>query len=41
MHAVWQSQNADDRLRTELWDMTHECGVKAQEAMLDFFKRWL
>jgi dienelactone hydrolase len=41
MHAVWQSQNADDRLRTELWDMPHECGVKAQEAMLDFFKQWL
>jgi hypothetical protein len=41
MHAVWKSQKADDRLRTELWDMPHDCGVKAQEAMLDFFNKWL
>lgn len=41
MHQVWSSQAADDRLKTELWDMPHDCGVKVQRAILDFFKQWL
>ncbi len=41
MHDVWRSQGADDRLRTELWEMPHDCGIRVQEALLDFFDRWL
>ena len=36
MHKVWQSQGADDKLDTELWDIPHSCGVKAQEKILEF-----
>ncbi len=41
MHAVWQSQGADDRLETELWDIPHSCPLKAQERVLQFFKKHL
>lgn len=41
MHKVWKSQSADDRLRTELWDMPHDCGIKVQKAVLDFLDKWL
>ncbi|MDR0989243.1 MAG: dienelactone hydrolase family protein [Prevotellaceae bacterium] len=41
MHEVWKSRQADDRLRTELWDMPHDCGVKVQEAIASFLKQWL
>lgn len=41
MHKVWNSQKADDKLRTELWDMPHDCGVKVQQAVLDFLDKWL
>ena len=37
MHEVWKSQGADDRLDTELWDIPHSCGIKAQEKILEFF----
>jgi hypothetical protein len=41
MHDVWQSQGADDRLETELWDMPHACPVKAQERTLRFLDKHL
>ncbi len=41
MHNVWQSQNADANLETELWDIPHSCGIKAQKRVLDFFKKHL
>ena len=41
LHDVWQSQGADDRLETELWDMPHACPVKAQERTLLFLKEHL
>lgn len=37
MHKVWKEQSADERLKTELWNMPHDCGVKVQRAILDFF----
>ena len=41
MHDVWQSQEADDRLETELWDMPHACPIKAQERTLQFLDKHL
>lgn len=41
MHDVWKSQNADDKLKTELWDMPHDCGIKVQDAVLQFLNKWL
>ena len=41
LHDVWQSQGADDRLETELWDMPHACPVKAQERTLQFLDKHL
>lgn len=41
MHATWQSQGADDRLETELWEMPHSCPVRAQEKVLEFFRKHL
>ena len=39
MHDVWRSQGADDRLETELWDMPHSCPLRAQQRILDFFRK--
>ena len=41
MHDAWRSQGADDRLETEIWDIPHSCGLKAQERMLEFFDKYL
>lgn len=41
MHDTWKSQKADDKLETELWDMPHSCNKKAQQRVLDFFKKYL
>lgn len=41
MHDVWKSQQADDQLETELWDMPHSCPIKAQERILRFFDKHL
>lgn len=41
MHDVWKSQNADDKLKTELWNMPHDCGIKVQDAVLQFLNKWL
>ena len=39
MHQVWKSQEADNLLDTELWDIPHSCGLKAQEKMLEFLDK--
>ena len=39
MHKVWKSQGVDNLLDTELWDIPHSCGLKAQEKMLDFLDK--
>ena len=39
MHQVWKSQGADNLLDTELWDIPHSCGLKAQEKILEFLDR--
>lgn len=36
MHRVWSDRSADEHLRTELWDMPHDCGLRVQEAILEF-----
>lgn len=41
MHAVWKSQGVDERLQTELWDMPHDCGIRVQQSILEFFQKWL
>lgn len=41
MRDVWKSQNADDRLKTEIWDMPHFCGPDVQKEIGDFFDQWL
>lgn len=41
MRRAWESQSASDRLRAELWDMPHDCGVKVQAAVLEFLRKWL
>ena len=41
MHETWKSQSAGDKLETELWDMPHSCPKKAQERVLQFFKKYL
>ena len=41
MHNVWNSQKAGDKLETELWDIPHSCGQKAQKRVLEFFKKHL
>lgn len=39
MHKVWKSQGADNLLDTELWEIPHSCGLKAQEKILEFLDR--
>ncbi len=39
MHETWKSQEADNRLETEIWDMPHSCPLRAQQRILEFFKR--
>jgi dienelactone hydrolase len=41
MHDTWESQGAGDQIVTELWDMPHSCPKKAQERVLQFFKKYL
>ena len=41
MHEVWRSQDADSLLETELWDIPHSCPLKAQERVLQFFRKHL
>ena len=39
MYKVWKSQGADNLLDTELWEIPHSCGLKAQEKMLEFLDK--
>ena len=39
MHKVWKCQGADNLLDTELWEIPHSCGLKAQEKMLEFLDK--
>ena len=39
MHKVWKSQGADNLLDTELWEIPHSCGLKAQEKILEFLDK--
>ena len=39
MHQVWESLGADNLLDTELWEIPHSCGQKAQEKMLEFLDK--
>ena len=39
MRDTWNSQKAGDKLETEIWDIPHSCGLKAQERMLQFFDK--
>lgn len=41
MHDVWRSQLADSQLETELWDIPHSCGLKAQQRILEFLDKTL
>ncbi len=41
MHDTWKSQNAADKLETELWEMPHSCGIKSQDRVLQFFQKYL
>ena len=41
MYETWKSQSAGNKLETELWDMPHSCPKKAQERVLQFFKKYL
>ena len=41
MHEVWRSQKADERLDTEIWDIPHSCGIKAQAKILEFLDQYL
>jgi dienelactone hydrolase len=39
MNKVWRSQQVDERLETEIWDIPHSCGLRAQERILEFFQK--
>ena len=39
MHQVWKNQGVDNLLDTELWEIPHSCGLKAQEKMLEFLDK--
>ena len=39
MHDTWKSQGANEKLETELWDIPHSCPVRAQERVLQFFRK--
>ena len=39
MHDTWRSQGADSCLETELWDIPHSCPLRAQERVLEFFRK--
>ena len=41
MHETWKSQGADERLETEIWDIPHSCPLRAQQRVLEFFKKHL
>ena len=41
MQETWKSQNAADKISTELWDIPHSCGKSVQQRVLEFFQQHL
>jgi hypothetical protein len=41
MHEVWKSQQADENLETEIWEMPHYCGPEVQARFLKFLQKRL
>lgn len=41
MRSVWQSQGAEDRLETRLWDVPHEFNAQMQKDAFDWLDRYL
>ena len=41
MQETWKSQNAADKISTELWDIPHSCGTSVQQRVLEFFQQHL
>lgn len=41
MREVWQSQKADDRLTTKIWEEKHFFNQQMQGEVLSFFNKWL
>ena len=41
MQETWKSQNAADKISTELWDIPHSCGQSVQQRVLEFFQQHL
>lgn len=41
MHKIWQSQSAEDKLVTKLWDVPHRFDEKMQEEAFDWLDRQL
>jgi len=41
MHRTWESQGAGDKIETELWEIPHSCGLRCQQRVLEFFKKYL
>lgn len=41
MHDTWRSQGADNKLETEIWEMSHSCPQRAQQRVLKFLKKHL
>lgn len=41
LHTVWNSQNANDKLITKLWELPHFCSKEMQAEILSFFNKQL
>ena len=41
MHETWESQGAGDKIETEIWEIPHSCGLRCQQRVLEFFKKYL
>ena len=41
MHRTWESQGAGNKIETELWEIPHSCGLRCQQRVLEFFKKYL
>ena len=41
MHRTWESQGAGDKIETEIWEIPHSCGLRCQQRVLEFFKKYL
>ena len=41
MHETWESQGAGDKIETEIWKIPHSCGLRCQQRVLEFFKKYL